>query len=79
MSKNQLTNYDIHDIFKITDEEILQPEDIANLINMHVESVRRWCRQGKLPSYNFGNKYIIVGEDFKNFMKRAKVIPSWER
>lgn len=69
----------IHDIFKIPDEEILHPEDIALMINMHVESVRRWCRQGKLASYNFGNKYVIVGEDFKAFMKRSKIKARWER
>ncbi|MEK3977889.1 helix-turn-helix domain-containing protein [Psychrobacillus sp. FSL K6-2836] len=69
----------IHDIFNLPDEEILHPEDIALMINMHVESVRRWCRQGKLPSYNFGNKYVIVGEDFKTFMKRSKVKARWER
>ncbi len=79
MSNKELKNIKIHEIFELPDEEILNPEDIAVLVGMHVESVRRWCRQGKLPSYCFGNKYIIVGEDFKIFMKRSKVTPRWER
>lgn len=69
----------IHEIFEVNDDEILHAEDIAKLVNMHVESVRRWCRTGKLTSYNFGNKYIIVGVDFKHFMKRAKINPRWEQ
>lgn len=79
MTSKQYENASIHGIFDVEDEAILHPEDIAEVVNMHVESVRRWCRQGKLPSYSFGNKYIIVGEDFKNFMKRAKVTPKWAR
>lgn len=79
MSENELITKKIHEIFNIPDEEILHPEEIAVLVGMHVESVRRWCRQGKLPSYCFGNKYIIVGEDFKIFMERSKVTPRWER
>ncbi|OIJ13809.1 hypothetical protein BKP35_08500 [Anaerobacillus arseniciselenatis] len=70
---------DIHAIFDVPDETVLHPEEIADLLNMHVESVRRWCRNGKLPSYSFGGKYIVVGEDFKAFMKKAKVTPYWDR
>lgn len=69
----------IHHIFQVPDETVLTPEDIAILVNMHVESVRRWCRNGKLPSYSFGSKYIILGEDFKKFMTRAKSKKSWDR
>ncbi|MGE8205859.1 helix-turn-helix domain-containing protein [Heyndrickxia sp. NPDC080065] len=77
MEKNIETK--LHGIFDLPDETILHPEEISELINMHVESVRRWCRNGKLPSYSFGGKYIIVGEDFKEFMMKAKVEPHWSR
>lgn len=70
---------EIHPIFNVPDEAILQAEEIAELLGFHVESVRRWCRQGKLHSYSFGNKYIIVGEDFKEFIKQAKTKPKWEK
>ena len=69
----------IHEIFNVPDEKILHPEDIAAMVNMHVESVRRWCRQGKLASYSFGNKYIIIGSDFKQFMRNSKVKLRWEQ
>ncbi|MEK5391856.1 helix-turn-helix domain-containing protein [Margalitia sp. FSL K6-0131] len=69
----------LHDIFEIPDDEVLHIEDISEMTKMHVESVRRWCRSGKLQSYNFGNKYIVVGSDFKNFMRMSMVKPRWER
>lgn len=69
----------LHSIFEVKDDSVLHVEDIAVLVNMHVESVRRWCRSGKLTSYNFGNKYIVVGSDFKDFMRSAKVKSRWEQ
>ncbi|CAM4026867.1 helix-turn-helix domain-containing protein [Paenibacillus alkaliterrae] len=69
----------IHKIFDVEDDAVLHVEDIADITKMHVESVRRWCRSGKLQSYNFGNKYIVVGSDFKNFMKQSMVKSRWEQ
>jgi hypothetical protein len=70
---------ELHEIFNVEDDAVLHVEDIADMTKMHVESVRRWCRSGKLLSYNFGNKYIVVGSDFKEFMIRSKVKPRWEQ
>ncbi|WP_066061372.1 helix-turn-helix domain-containing protein [Neobacillus soli] len=59
----------LNKLFKaIPDESVLTPEDIAELLNRSKETVRRWCRKGKLPSYSFGGKYTILGNDFKKFM-----------
>lgn len=52
----------------IPDEAVLCPEDISELLQRSNETVRRWCRSGKLPSYNFGGKYTIMGNDFKKYM-----------
>lgn len=66
-------------IFDVPNDVVLHIEDIADLVGMHPESVRRWCREGKMASYCFGNKYIIIGQDFKNFMKASRVKPKWTR
>jgi len=79
MSDLKQSTIPIHKIFELQDDTVLHAEDIAELVNMHVESIRRWCRTGKLTSYNFGNKYIVVGSDFKDFMRRAKIKPRWEQ
>lgn len=59
--------------FDIDDEAILSPDEIAKILGMHPESIRRWCRIGKMDCYTFGGKYIILGSDFKKFMKFSKI------
>lgn len=71
-------NYqELSPLFDVPDDVILHIEDIADLVGMHPESVRRWCRDGKMVSYCFGNKYIVVGQDFKSFMKASRIKPRW--
>lgn len=67
-----MSKYDIHKTFEVPDDAVLTPEEIANRLGVHIETVRRWCRAGKLDSYNFGGKYVIVGSEFKAFMERSR-------
>jgi len=62
----------IHPMFQVDDEAILSPEEISQLIGMNVETVRRWCRQGKLDCYNCAGKYIIPGSSFNSFMEKSR-------
>jgi excisionase family DNA binding protein len=68
---------DINPLFDIPDDCILNPEQIAELLGVSLETVRRWCRTGKVSSYSFGGKYIIIGNDFKTFIKRSKKAPRY--
>jgi excisionase family DNA binding protein len=58
----------------IPDKATLHPSTIAKLVGVHVETVRRWVRSGKLPAYTFGGKHVIKGKDFKAFMKLSRVL-----
>ncbi|OKL36688.1 helix-turn-helix domain-containing protein [Domibacillus mangrovi] len=58
---------------QIEDDWILTPLEVADLIGISAISVRRWCREGKLPSYRFKRKYVITGKEFKRFVKQSKV------
>lgn len=55
----------------INDNEMLRPKDISDMLGVHKETVRRWCRNGLLPAYNWGGKYVVCGSDFKTFMERS--------
>jgi excisionase family DNA binding protein len=70
---------DLHSKFDVPDDIILAPNDVAKLVNTTASTVRRWCANGKLPSYNFGGKYCITGSDFKIFMKRSKKLTNTQR
>ncbi|NRD80144.1 helix-turn-helix domain-containing protein [Bacillus sp. BRMEA1] len=67
-----MTKYNIHSIFEVADDAVLTPEEISEIVGFHSETVRRWCRSGKLDCYNFGGKYVIVGSEFKAFMERSR-------
>ena len=51
----------------IDDDLLLTPKNIANLIGIHEETVRRWCRKGYLKSISPFGRYKIQGADFKAF------------
>lgn len=51
----------------IDDDMILTPKNISNLIGVHEETVRRWCRSGKLKYISPFGRYKILGKDFKSF------------
>ncbi|WHY65379.1 helix-turn-helix domain-containing protein [Neobacillus sp. SuZ13] len=63
---------DIHESFLVSDDAVLNPEQIANMLGMNAESVRRWCRQNKITHYSFGGKFIIMGKDFKTFIRASR-------
>ncbi|MGR3765258.1 helix-turn-helix domain-containing protein [Rossellomorea sp. NS-SX7] len=71
---------ELHPMFAtIEDDLVMHPEEIAKMLGMSTESVRRWCRSGKLSSYNFGGKYIIIGDDFKKFMRKSRKLTNAEK
>lgn len=62
-------------IFEIIDDELLfTTNDISELLALHPETVRRWCRTGKLRIYAPGGQYKIQGKDLKNFLYRWYLI-----
>lgn len=38
-------------------ERYLTPEDVAALVGMHVETVRKMCRQGRIPGAKVGREW----------------------
>ena len=61
-----VNNEELDLIFDVPDEMILNPEDISKLVGMHVESVRRWCREGKLESYCLETNILLLVKNLKS-------------
>ena len=47
----------------------LKVEDIAKELDLHVNTVRGWIRDGKLKATRLGKEYRIKQEDFEKFLK----------
>ena len=49
-------------------------EEIANMLKVNPESVRRWVRSGKMKAIKLGGKYIRVeATNLDDFINRSKV------
>lgn len=55
----------------LPDEAILSPKDIAELLGRSNETIRRWCREGKLEAFGSGGYYMIKGWQFKEFLCKS--------
>jgi excisionase family DNA binding protein len=47
------------------------PEQVAELYGLHVRTVRRYIREGKLNALRIGNRYRITPDDLEAFSGRA--------
>jgi excisionase family DNA binding protein len=47
----------------------LKVEDIARELDLHVNTVRGWIRDGKLKATRFGRDYRIKREDYEKFIE----------
>lgn len=54
-------------INELDDEIVFTTRNISNLISVSEETVRRWCRSGKLKTVSPFGHFKIRGYDFKKF------------
>jgi len=47
----------------------LKVEDIARELDLHVNTVRGWIRDGKLKATKVGRDYRIKREDYEKFLQ----------
>lgn len=56
------------------DEEFHTAEDVARLLKVSIETVRRWLRSGDLRGFQYGSRgaYRISSSDLKQFIESRK-------
>ncbi len=50
----------------------LTVEDIANELNVKIDTVRSWIREKKLTAYRVGRDYRIKQVDYEKFLRERK-------
>src|SRR3712207_4542892 len=53
------------------DNTYLSTEEVAKLLNVHINTVARWIKSGKLPSTKIGREYRIPREAIENRMNKV--------
>jgi excisionase family DNA binding protein len=44
----------------------------AEILQINIQTLRKWIREGKLPASKLGSDYRITGEDIKVFLDSTK-------
>ena len=55
----------------MTDSTFLSTEEVAKLLNIHINTVTRWIKSGKLPSTKIGRDYRIPRDAIENRMSKV--------
>ncbi len=55
-------------------DKMFTASEVAKLLNIHINTVRRWSKQGILKSYRVGPRRDrrIKGEDLDNFLNKSR-------
>ena len=53
-------------------KQYLTVEDVANLLNVSIDTVRNWIKQKKLEAYKVGRDYRISHEQLAKFMEERR-------
>lgn len=56
------------------DKMFYTPEDIADMLELSVDTIRRYIRQGILPAIKLKGTYRIKREDFERFIEERKTV-----
>ena len=46
-------------------EELITLEEAAGRLGVHVTTLRRWTREGAVPAYRLGRRFVRVAEKEK--------------
>jgi excisionase family DNA binding protein len=60
----------------MTERQMYSVEDVAELLGLHVKTVRAYVRDGRLEAVRIGRQYRIAAEDLEAFTGRAVPAPS---
>jgi excisionase family DNA binding protein len=56
----------------MTEKPLLTTQDIAELLEMHITTIRRYIREGKIKAIRIGREYRIRREDFEEFLEARR-------
>jgi len=60
-------------------DNMLTPEQVARLLQVHVLTIYSYIRCGKLGAIRLGRSYRIIPEDLKHFVESSRVKKSMSR
>jgi excisionase family DNA binding protein len=53
------------------EEQYLTTEEVATMLRVSVQSVNKWCREGKLKAIRAGRRWRITRADLNQFTQQG--------
>ncbi len=53
--------------------KIYDLNEVCEILNMNIQTIRIYIKEGKLKASKVGRKYVITEEDFKAFLESQRV------
>lgn len=58
------------------EDRFMTTEECAKVLHCHVGNIRKVIKEGKLPAITVRRVFLVDREDFENYIKSLRVIPS---
>ena len=55
-------------------EQTVTPEEAARRLKMNIQTVMRWCREGRLTAFKVGRRWLIQRESVEAEMRKVEMI-----
>ena len=53
--------------------QIYTTDQAAEVLQVNIQTLRKWIREGKLPASKLGSDYRITGDDIKAYLDATKI------
>ena len=54
---------------KLLGKNYITTQEIAEQLEYHVHTIRKWCVNGIIPAKKFNKEWLILEEDYQAFLK----------
>ena len=58
-------------------KDILEPEEVAEMLRIHVRTVKILAGQGRLPGFRVGNQWRFRRSDIDRYIEQQLQHPTW--
>jgi excisionase family DNA binding protein len=63
----------MRDIKKYSNSSLMTPEQVAEILQVHVLTIYSYIKKGRLNAINLGRTYRIIPEDLELFIESNRV------
>jgi len=56
------------------ENQVFTPDEVAKILKMHAQTVRKWVREGKIKASKIGSDIRITGKSINEFISKNEIV-----